>query len=308
MENTQIPGNKIRSKALELGFSFCGFAKAQALDHEREFFTSYLGEKRNAGLHYLEKAPDKRTDPTLVFEGAQTVIGLLLNYFPPKSLPGEDNFIVSKYGYGKDYHLVLKDRANSLIQFMNEEYPPSKAKVFVDSGPVLEKAWARYCGLGWNGKNTLLITPSKGSFFFIAIILTNLIIEPDLPETDHCGKCHLCMDACPTHALDIPYVLNPSRCIAYLTIHEKNEIPEEFRTKLGNRIYGCDTCQDVCPYNRFATPHSIPEFIPNEQLAKMNKEAWLNLTPSDFDLLFRNSAIYRIGYDKMMKNISDASG
>jgi len=168
MENTQIPGNKIRSKALELGFSFCGFAKAQALDHEREFFTSYLGEKRNAGLHYLEKAPDKRTDPTLVFEGAQTVIGLLLNYFPPKSLPGEDNFIVSKYGYGKDYHLVLKDRANSLIQFMNEEYPPSKAKVFVDSGPVLEKAWARYCGLGWNGKNTLLITPSKGSFFFIA--------------------------------------------------------------------------------------------------------------------------------------------
>jgi len=304
----QIPGDKIKAKAFELGFAFCGFAKATSLDKEREFFTTYLNEKRNAGLHYLEREPEKRTDPRLVFEGAQTVIGLLLNYFPKETLPEEDNFIISKYGYGKDYHKVLKDRSNALIQFIKEEYKDIKSRAFVDSGPVLEKAWGRYCGLGWTGKNTLLINPEKGSFHFIAVILTDLQIEPGIPERDRCGNCHICMDSCPTGALKVPYVLNPSKCIAYLTIHEKGSIPDEYKNKLQDRIYGCDTCQDVCPFNRFAIPHSIPEFVPPEQLRNMHKSDWMQFTSDDFDQVFSESAIYRIGYDKLMQNIQNVSG
>ena len=299
--------DKIRAKAIDLGFSFCGFAKAGALEKERDFFTHYLSEKRNAGLHYLERDPEKRTDPRLVFEGAQTVIALLLNYYPQEILPEEDNFIISKYAYGKDYHEVLKNRCKSLIGFMQEEYGPLKAKSFVDSGPVLEKAWAKYCGLGWTGKNTLLLNQKRGSFHFIAIILTDLVLDPDTPETDHCGNCHLCVDACPTNALEVPFTLNPSKCISYLTINEKGELPIQIKNKLQNRIYGCDICQDVCPYNQFAVLHSVPEFVPTDQLREMKKKDWLNLSKENFDLLFRNSAIYRIGYEKLMKNIHNAA-
>ena len=294
---------KIKEKALKLGFAFCGFAKAVALEEDLEFFTNYLKEKRNAGLDYLEREPEKRTDPRKVFEGAQTVIGLLMNYFPGETLPVEDNFIISKYGYGKDYHEVLKVRTASLVQFMNEECGRLNAKAFVDSGPVLEKAWAQRCGLGWRGKNTILINPSKGSFHFIAIILTDLMIEPDLPEKDHCGNCHLCMDACPTGALETPYMLTPSKCISYLTIKEKENIPWKLLDKFSDRIYGCDLCQDVCPFNRFAIPHSTPEFFLSESLKNMRKNDWLRLTREEFENLFKESAVKRTGYEKLMKNI-----
>jgi epoxyqueuosine reductase len=304
----ETSGEKIKNKALELGFSFCGFAKATSLDKEREFFTSYLREKKNAKLQYLEREPEKRTDPRLLFEGTKTVIGLLLNYFPEQIIPEEDNFIISKYGYGKDYHEVLKARTRDLITFMKEEIEPVKTRVFVDSGPVLEKAWGKYCGLGWTGKNTLLINPKRGSFHFIAVILTDLELEPDIPETDHCGNCHICVDACPTGALNTPYVLNPSRCISYLTIHEKDEIPEEFRRKFHNRIYGCDICQDVCPFNRFAIPTTVTELNPSAQLMKMQKSDWLQLSEDQFCELFHDSAVYRIGYDKLMKNIHNIQG
>jgi epoxyqueuosine reductase len=300
----EIPGDKIKEKALELGFAFCGFAKAVALEEDLAFFTNYLKEKRNAGLDYLEREPEKRTDPRKVFNGTQTVIGLLMNYFPGETLTAEDNFIISKYGYGKDYHEVLKARTASLVQFMNEECGPLNAKPFVDSGPVLEKAWAQRCGLGWRGKNTILINPSKGSFHFIAIILTDLRIEPDLPEKDHCENCHLCTDACPTGALETPYTLTPSKCISYLTIKEKENIPRELLDKFHDRIYGCDICQDVCPYNRFAVPHSTPEFLLSERLKNMRKSDWLQLTLEEFDELFANSAIRRTGYRKLLKNIN----
>jgi epoxyqueuosine reductase len=299
----EIPGDKIKTKALELGFAFCGFAKAIALEEDFAFFTTYLREKHNAGLDYLEKEPEKRTDPRKVYEGAQTVIGLLMNYFPGETLTAEDNFIISKYGYGKDYHEVLKARTGILVQFMNDECGPLNAKAFVDSGPVLEKAWAQRCGLGWRGKNTILINPSKGSFHFIAIILTDLRIEPDLAEKDHCGNCHLCMDACPTGALEAPYTLTPSKCISYLTIKEKEDIPRELLDKFHDRIYGCDICQDVCPYNRFAVPHSTPEFLLSERLKNMRKRDWLQLTREEFEILFKESAVKRTGYDKLMKNI-----
>jgi len=300
----ETSGQKIRTKALDLGFSFCGFAKAGSLEQERDFFVSYLREKRNAGLHYLERDPEKRTDPRLVFEGTQTVIGLLLNYFPKEILPEKDNFIISKYAYGKDYHEVLKERTHALVLYMKEEYGSVRAKAFVDwGGPVLEKAWARECGLGWTGKNTLLINPEQGSFHFIAIILTNLLIEPDAPETDHCGYCSLCMDTCPTGALEHPYELNPSKCLSYLTIEEKAGIPEELKDKFHDRIYGCDICQDVCPYNRFAVPHAVNDFLPSPALKSYRKQDWLQLTEKQFDSLFKGSAIHRIGYEKMIKNI-----
>jgi epoxyqueuosine reductase len=298
-----ISGDKIRSKALESGFSFCGFAKAESLDKDMDFFVSYLREKRNAGLDYLAREPEKRTDPRKVFDGAQTVISLLMNYFPGEILATDDNFIISKYGYGRDYHEVMKTRTSFLVKYLIEEHSPAMAKAFVDSGPVLEKAWAQRCGLGWRGKNTLLINPSQGSFHFIATILTDLLIEPDLPEKDHCGNCHLCLDACPTGALEAPYTLTPSKCISYLTIKEKNGISRELLDKFHDRIYGCDICQDVCPFNRFAVPHSTPEFFLPESLKKMRKSDWLKLSREEFELLFRDSAVKRTGYDKLMKNI-----
>jgi len=294
---------KIRDKALELGFAFCGFAKAEALPEDLAFFTTYIREKRNAALDYLERDPDKRTDPRKVFEGAQTVIALLMNYFPPENLVSEDNFIISKYGYGKDYHDILKARTSGLVQFITEECGPVKAKSFVDSGPVLEKAWAQRCGLGWRGKNTILINRSKGSFHFIAIILTDLVTEPDLPEKDRCGNCHICMDACPTGAIEAPYTLTPSKCIAYLTIKEKAEISRDLLDKFTDQIYGCDICQDVCPFNRFAVPHTTPEFFLSEPLKNMRKKDWLQLTKEGFTDLFKDSAVRKTGYDKLMKNI-----
>lgn len=304
-----ISGQKIRTKALELGFSFCGFAKAWSLEQERDFFVSYLSEKRNAGLHYLEREPEKRTDPRLVFEGTQTVIGLLLNYFPEEILPEEDNFIISKYAYGKDYHKVLKELTHAFVLYMKEEYGSVRAKAFVDwGGPVLEKAWARECGLGWTGKNTLLINPEQGSFHFIAIILTDLLIEPDAPETDHCGNCSLCVDTCPTGALEHPYELNPSKCLSYLTIEKKAVLPEELQDKFNNRIYGCDICQDICPYNRLAVPHTITDLLASQTLKSYRKKVWLKLTEKQFESLFKDSAIYRIGYEKLVKNIRIAAG
>lgn len=300
METT---GQRIRNKALELGFSACGFAKAGALEQEREFFMSYIREKRNAGLHYLEREPGKRTDPRLVSEGTQTVIGLLINYFPQETIPEENNFIISKYAYGRDYHKVLKERTRPLIRFMKNECGSLRSKSFVDSGPVLEKAWARQCGLGWTGKNTLLIRPGKGSFHFIAIILTDLVIEPDPAETDHCGKCHLCIDSCPTGALEKPFELNPSKCIAYLTLDEEGDLPSEMKEKFRNRIYGCDICQDVCPYNRKAVPSLLPEFLPKPGMKSFRKKDWLKLSHEQFEVLFKDSAIHRAGYERLTKNI-----
>jgi epoxyqueuosine reductase len=304
----QYPGEKIKAKALELGFSFCGFATATTLEKEKNFFEKYLEEKRNAELHYLEREPEKRSDPRLAFEGTQSVISLLVNYFPAQALPENDNFIISKYGYGKDYHTVLKGLANNLIDYMIQEFGPIKAKAFVDSAPILEKAWAQHCGLGWAGKNTILINPKKGSFHFIAIILTDLLLKPDQPETDHCGYCQKCMDACPTRAIEGPYRLNPSKCIAYHTLQEKADTPEELKGMLRDRIYGCDICQDVCPYNRLAVPTVITDFLPNNKLHSYHKKDWMELTEEQFMFLFKDSAVYRIGYAKLMKNIRNAAG
>lgn len=303
----EISGQKISAKAIELGFKQCGFARAEPLDKDREFFLTYLKERRNAGLQFLERKPEIRIDPRMLMPGTQTVIGLLVNYFPHEIIPETDNLIISKHAYGKDYHNVMKERTRALINFMKDEFGPIKAKSFIDSGPVLEKAWARECGLGWTGKNTLLINPQTGSFHFIAIILTDLLIEPDFPEIDHCMNCRACLDACPTGALEKAYELNPSKCISYLTIEDQSGTPDELKEKLHGRIYGCDICQDGCPYNRFAVPHSIEDFKPDQQLMSFRKQDWLHLTRDQFETIFKDSSIYRIGYDKLMRNIVNAA-
>ena len=293
----------IHDEALRLGFSNCGFTLNDSLEEKRDFYSGFIKQHSHSGLDYLETYFEKRLHPELLLEGTRTVIALLMNYFPPEIIPEEDNFVIAKYAYGSDYHVVMKDRISELVNFLKQSGENVHAKAFVDSGPVLEKAWAQKSGVGWQGKNTLLINKSSGSFFFIGIILTDIALEPDPPESDHCGNCRNCVSACPTGALDVPYQLDIPKCIAFQTIENKEDISENLKSKLNNRIYGCDICQDVCPYNRFASPQQGSGFKASERLLQMRKNEWFGLTESEFDTLFEDSPVKRIGYQRLMKNI-----
>lgn len=293
----------IRQKSTELGFSKCGFAKAEALEEERSVFLNYLEEKRNAGIHYLEWDPEKRIDPRLVMEEARSVIGLLMNYYPVKIIPEEDNFIIAKYAYGKDYHHVMKGKMKKLAQFLKEELGAKSVRTYVDSAPLLEKKWAQQCGLGWIGKNTLLINKSSGSFFVIGILLTDLVLDYDTPEKDHCGSCEKCLKVCPTGALLEPCKLDPRLCISYHTLENKWELPFDLKDRFNDRIYGCDICQDVCPFNSFAKPATEREFSPHPSLFRMRKEDWINLDEDTFRELFKGTPVDHIGYDQLKRNI-----
>jgi epoxyqueuosine reductase len=294
---------KIKKKSLELGFYQCGFSKAEALEEEKIIFANYLAKKRNAGLHYLERFSEKRTDPRLVMEGARSVVALLMNYYPSSLLPEKDNFVIAKYAYGKDYHTVLMNKLKELSRFMKEELGASAIRAFVDSAPLLEKKWAQRCGLGWIGKNTVLINKSAGSFFVIGVLLTDLVLEYDHEEKNRCGTCEKCLKACPTGALLEPNVLDPQLCIAYHTLENKNDLPEELKDRFNDRIYGCDICQDVCPFNSFAVPNSEPEFAPDPSLYNMHKTDWITLKKETFSELFKGTPVNHIGYDRLMRNI-----
>ena len=306
-KSTIIIGEQIRAEALQLGFSFCGIAKNQPLEELRPFYTAFVQRGGQAGLEYLKTHLEKRLHPELVMEKARTVVAVMMNYYPQQVIPETDNFILAKYAYGGDYHLIMRERLGKLINFMNSLATDICTRAFVDSGPMLEKAWAQRCGVGWQGKNTLIIHPSAGSFFFIGIILTNLEIEPDIPAKDHCGSCEKCIKACPTGALDTPYQLNIPRCISYLTIESKEEIPGELRGRLKDHIYGCDICQDVCPFNRFAIPGTLTEFMPSASLVQLRKKEWLALDETTFERIFENSPVKRAGYARLIRNIRAAS-
>jgi len=293
----------IREKALSVGFSRIGFTNPVLAETTRSFYSRFVEEHGYAGMHYLRRYAPERTDPGKLLPGVKTIIAVLLNYYPQIRIPEEDNFIISKYAYGEDHHIILKQRLQQLTSFMAAEWPGCTTRTFFDSGPVLEKMWAQRCGIGWQGKNTLLITKKGGSFFFIGIIFTDLESAPDAPETDHCGTCDRCLKACPTGALEKPYQLNISRCIAYQTIENKKQIPEEIRGKLKDRIFGCDICQDVCPYNRFAEPHRVPEFNPSPELVHRRKKEWLEFGEPDFNRIFRRTALSRTGYSALKRNI-----
>lgn len=293
----------IKGKAKELGFSYCGISKADFLEAEAPRLERWLNANMHGEMSYMENHFDKRLDPRLLVPSARSVVSLLYNYYPEKK-QRTDTFKISKYAYGTDYHFVLKDKLKDLLRFIQEEIGEVDGRVFTDSAPVLDKAWAAKSGLGWVGKNNNLIRKSDGSFFFIAELISDLELEADHAVTNHCGSCTACIDACPTEAIEAPYLVNGSKCISYLTIELKNEIPTEFQEKLDDWIYGCDVCQDVCPWNRFSQPHAQPLFNPRPELLEYDKRQWKELTQELFNELFKKSAVKRTKYTGLMRNIA----
>ena len=254
-------------------------------------------------MSYMENHFDKRLDPRLLVDGAKSVISLLLNYYPSE-IQNTDSYKISKYAYGEDYHFVIKDKLKDLLLFIQEEIGEVNARVFVDSAPVLDKAWAAKSGLGWIGKNSNLITKQVGSFYFIAEIILDLDLEYDTPTTDHCGKCTACLDACPTGAIIQPYVVDGSKCISYFTIELKDNIPMEMKNTFDDWMFGCDVCQDVCPWNRFAKPHQEAAFQPNADLLEFSKKDWEEITDEVFRKVFKDSAVKRTKLSGLQRNIA----
>lgn len=293
----------IKEIAFQHGFQFCGISKAGFLEEEAPRLEMWLKDNMHGKMQYMENHFDKRLDPTVLVPGAKSVISLLLNYFPEERQT-DDSFKISKYAYGTDYHLVIKDKLRSMMDLIQSEIGEVDGRIFVDSAPVMDKAWARKSGLGWMGKNGNLIHPKHGSFFFIAELILDLELVPDGPIKDYCGTCTRCMDACPTDALNQPYVVDGSKCISYLTIELKDElIPSDFKEKMDHWIFGCDICQDVCPWNRFSKIHNEPLFNPTDGLLDMTNKEWSEITDDVFRALFKNSPIKRTKLAGLRRNI-----
>lgn len=292
----------IKKSAKNLGFLSCGISKAEFLEEEAPRFEKWLNEQKHGQMAYMENHYDKRLDPRLLVPGAKSVVSLLLNYYTDEhQVEGAPK--ISKYAYGTDYHFVIKEKLKQLFQILQEEIGEINGRVFVDSAPVMDKAWAGRGGLGWMGKNTNLINKKVGSFFFIAEMILDLKLDYDTPVTDHCGTCTACIDSCPTGALT-PYNIDASRCISYLTIELKDQIPSEFQNKMDDWSFGCDICQDVCPWNRFSKPHNEPLFEPRSELLEFTKKDWEELTETTFDIIFKNSAVKRTRYKGLKRNLA----
>lgn len=292
----------IKKEAARLGFLSCGISKAGFLEEEAPRLEKWLKEGRHGKMAYMENHFDKRLDPTKLVPGAKSVISLLLNYYPEET-QRPDSFKLSKYAYGTDYHFVIKDKLKALLGFIQEEIGEVHGRAFVDSAPVLDKAWAAKSGLGWIGKNSNLLSKQVGSFFFVAELIVDLELEYDTPVTDHCGSCTACIDSCPTQAIVAPYVVDGSRCISYLTIELRDEIPSEFKEQMEGWMFGCDVCQDVCPWNRFSKAHSEPLFNPNQKLLNQSYTDWEEITEEVFRELFKKSAVKRAGFKGLKRTI-----
>jgi epoxyqueuosine reductase len=293
----------IKQLARELGFSYCGLSKAEFLEEEAPRLEEWLRRGYHGKMKYMENHFDKRLDPRLLVPGAKSVVSLIYNYYPQKDLAQNDNFKIAKYAYGEDYHFVIKEKLHELLFRLQEKAGQINGRVFVDSAPVMERTWARRAGIGWVGKNSLLLNRSMGSFFFLAELIIDLELEYDGPIKDYCGTCTACMDACPTNAIPQPYVVDGSKCISYFTIELKEEIPEDVKGKFENWIFGCDICQDVCPWNRFAQPHREPRFTPHPELEHLQRQDWIELTEEVFKKIFRKSAVKRTGFKGLKRNI-----
>ncbi len=291
MSNAEKYTRLIKEKAEKFGFDGCGISKAAFLEEEAPRLENYLKNNYNGAMSFLENNIDKRLDPRLLVEGAKSVISLKYNYFPQEKIQMDYN--LAKYSYGEDYHDVVKSVLREMVSELLEEIGDFGFRIFVGSAPVMEKAWARKSGLGWIGKNSLLISKKRGSFFVLSEIICDLDLEPDYPTTDHCGSCRKCIDACPTGAIVSDKIINGSKCISYLTIELKDEIPSTFEDKLEDWMFGCDICQDVCPWNRFSLPHNQPRFSPNHHLQNADKIEWEEITQELFSEIFRKSAVKR---------------
>ncbi|SHM64984.1 epoxyqueuosine reductase [Cyclobacterium lianum] len=292
----------VKKTAQHLGFDYCGIAKAEFLEEEAPKLEAWLARNYNGKMAYMANHFDKRLDPTRLVDNARSVVSLVFNYYPPKKLPeGKNDIKIAKYAYGKDYHFVIREKLNHFLEILKEEIGEINGRAFVDSAPVMERQWAQRAGLGWTGKNSLLLNKNMGSFFFLAELIIDLPLHHDNPvERDYCGTCTRCIDACPTDAIVEANLVDASRCISYLTIELKEEIPAEFKGKMENWAFGCDICQDVCPWNRFSRPHREPEFLPHTEVESLD---WQEMTKDTFDRVFRKSAVKRSKWTGMMRNI-----
>ena len=300
------PGNVtglIKAKALSLGFSGCGISRAVRLDKDAVRLNQWLVKGYHAGMSYMSNNPGKRVDPGFLMDGCKSVISVILNYYTGLSADDPDTPVISKYAYGKDYHNIIKSRLKILLDYIQGLYPGSSGRVFTDTAPLLERAWAARSGLGWIGRNSNLISPDYGSFVFIGVILTDAEHEYDLPLRDYCGTCTRCIDACPTGAITGTRTINANKCISYLTIENKGEIPPEFKGLFKNRVFGCDICQDVCPWNNRAVQHSEKDLDPLPGLLQMKREDWQALDEEKFNLIFKESPVKRAKFRGMQRNL-----
>lgn len=293
----------LQKEAYDLGFSYIGFSKAEELTEEARKLEIWLSKGYHGKMQYMENYFDLRTDPRKLVPGAKTVVTMMYNYFPEEE-QAADAPKIARYAYGKDYHHILKRKLKTLLFSIQDNIGDIDGRCFVDSAPIMEREWAKRSGIGWTGKNTLIINPKAGSYFFLACLVIDLEIEPDPPIKDYCGTCTKCIDACPTDAIaEEGFLLDASKCISYLTIELKDAIPTEFSNKMENWMFGCDICQEVCPWNRFSKKHSEPGFEPHPDLLAMKKSDWEELTLETFREVFRKSAVKRTKFEGLVRNI-----
>ena len=303
IQNKEKYTQLIKAEAKRLGFLSCGISKADFLETEAPRLEQWLKNGFHGEMSYMENHFDKRLDPRLLVADAKSVVSLLLNYYP-NQLQNQDTYKISKYAYGEDYHFVIKEKLKSLLNFIQENIGEVSGRVFVDSAPVLDKAWAVKSGLGWVGKHSNLLTQKTGSFYFVAELILDLELEYDAPTTDHCGTCTACIDACPTQAIVAPYVVDGSKCISYFTIELKDNLPQEMKGKFEDWMFGCDVCQDVCPWNRFSKPNTENSFQPKSEILNFSKKDWQEITEETFRKVFQKSAVKRTKFDGLKRNIN----
>lgn len=294
---------RIKQNAKLLGFNDCGISPVQHLEKEASRLKQWITSGLNGQMVYMAGHFEKRVNPEKLVPGAKSVISVILNYYPSDTQKDKEAPKISKYAYGYDYHKIIKNKLNKLLQFIRKTYPKVNGRFFVDSAPVMDKVWAARSGLGWIGKNTNLISRKNGSFVFIGELIIDLELEYDIPEKDYCGTCTLCIDACPTGAIVKPYLLDARKCISYFTIEYKEELPSEMKDKFENWVFGCDICQDVCPWNLKCLPHDEPDFNPHPRLLEMSKDEWFNLSEREYNKIFKNSAVRRAKYSGLKRNL-----
>lgn len=303
MNKTELT-KTVKELAIQCGFTDCGIAKAQYIPKYADAYRRWITNGYQADMHYMENHPEKRTDPTKLVEGAKSVISLLYNYYPQKELPKTNNYRIARYAYGKDYHFVVKDKLNSLLEKIEQVAGTTVSRCFIDTAPVLDRAWAEISGLGWIGKNSMLINRKFGSYQFIGEIITSLELEYDQPSNNYCGGCTKCIDACPTQAIIYDGVIDSNKCISYHTIESRKEkIPEHYKDTFEDNIFGCDICQEVCPWNKFSIAHQEPDFLPQPELMDMNKEKWQTLDQEKYQRVFKKSAAKRAKFSGIKRNI-----